>query len=299
MHCNADSPLHISGQKINKKKITDYVLDLNSSYRYAPSGNTAAEKPPCTQHTRALHSTRLYASGDSDGHVVVRRDQQPSRPHIVFLFQVRFRLIRLPVVRKPLSPMAPRHSIDNWPRVARPSRRRSFCRASMPSVRDSSCSIRKATWRTSRGLRVGGFAVEGSEDVASQLRDWHLKGGLGLSRVCLGVLADGSIFCFQISASFCVLLWLFVYLREACLPLQPPHRPPHSPIALPRQTEATESFHTDPVTCFPLPKAAIQRPWCAHSDTAAQQIDIASGTCEHDHSPHEHSHQSWSQYSSR
>lgn len=132
---------------------------------------------------------------------MVRRDQQPSRPHIVFLFQVRFRLIRLPVVRKPLSPMAPRHSIDNWPRVARPSRRRSFCRASMPSVRDSSCSIRKATWRTSRGLRVGGFAVEGSEDVASQLRDWHLKGGLGLSRVCLGVLADGSIFCFQISAS--------------------------------------------------------------------------------------------------
>jgi hypothetical protein len=55
LHCNAHSPLHISRQKINKKKITDYVLDLNSSYRYAPSGNTASEKTPCTQHTRALH----------------------------------------------------------------------------------------------------------------------------------------------------------------------------------------------------------------------------------------------------
>jgi hypothetical protein len=28
-------------------------------------------------------------------------------------FQVRFRLIKLPVVRNPLSPIAPRHSIDN------------------------------------------------------------------------------------------------------------------------------------------------------------------------------------------
>lgn len=117
------------------------------------------------------------------GHVVARREQRLASPYIVF--QVRFRLIKLPVVRKPLSPMAPRHSMDNWPRVARPSRRRSFCRDSRPSVRLSSCSMRKATCRTSRGLRVGGCDVEGSEVVASQLRDWHLKGGLGFNRVCL------------------------------------------------------------------------------------------------------------------
>ena len=75
-------------------------------------------------------------------------------------------------------------------------------------MRDSSCSIRKATWRTSRGLRVGGFAVEGSEVVASQLRDWHLKGGLGMSRVCLGVLVGCSSIYSRIAASSASLMFL-------------------------------------------------------------------------------------------
>lgn len=97
------------------------------------------------------------------------------------VFQVRFRLIRLPVVRNPLSPMAPRHSIDNWPRVARPSCFRSFCRPSMPSCRPSSCSTKNATCNTSRGLRVGGVD---SFSVVSQLSDWDLNGALGFNLVC-------------------------------------------------------------------------------------------------------------------
>jgi hypothetical protein len=169
---------------------------LNSSYQYH---NLPLSKPH--RDSYPLHQAHLCPALNTAkcigrlgrlcrGHVVARRDQRqrPANPHT--MFQERFRLIRLPVVRKPLSPIAPRHSIDNWPSVARPSRRRSFCRASRPSVRlsvrPSSCSMRKATCRTSRGFRVGSAAAaaEGSEVVASELRDWHLKGAFGLSRVC-------------------------------------------------------------------------------------------------------------------
>lgn len=99
------------------------------------------------------------------------------------VFQVRFRLIKLPVVRNPFSPMAPRHSIDNWPRVARPSRFRSFCRPSRPSGRppSSSCSTKNATCNTSRGFRVGGAD---SFSLVSQLSDRDLKGALGFNLVC-------------------------------------------------------------------------------------------------------------------
>lgn len=101
-------------------------------------------------------------------------------PHAVF--QARFRLIRLPVVRKPLSPIAPRHSIDNWPNVARPSFRKSFCRASSPSCLFSSCSTKNATCSTSRGFNVGGSIAESS--TASQFSEWELNGGLGFNLVC-------------------------------------------------------------------------------------------------------------------
>lgn len=103
-------------------------------------------------------------TGGSVGHVVRPFLQTHTE------FQVRFRLIRFPVVRNPLSPMAPRHSIDNWPRVARPSRLKSFCRASSPSGRASSCSTRNATCKTSRGFNVGG-ATGSSRVVISQFSD--------------------------------------------------------------------------------------------------------------------------------
>ena len=74
----------------------------------------------------------------------------------------RRRVKRLPVVRNPLSPIAPRHSIDNWPNVARPSRFMSFCRFSSPSCCPSSCSTRNATCSTSRGFKVGGGHVDSS-----------------------------------------------------------------------------------------------------------------------------------------
>ena len=71
-------------------------------------------------------------------------------------FHARLRVNRLPVVKNPLSPIAPLHSIDSWPSTARPSRFMSFCNVSSPSCCPSSCSTRNATCRTSRGCKVGG-----------------------------------------------------------------------------------------------------------------------------------------------
>lgn len=116
--------------------------------------------------------------------VAQQRQDNPYTPR----FQVRFRLIRFPVVKKPLSPIAPRHSIDNWPSVARPSRLRSFWRVSKPSFWPSSCSTRYATCRTSRGLSVGNAGM--SELMVSQLSDFDWNGGLGLSFVCFHLLAS-------------------------------------------------------------------------------------------------------------
>lgn len=126
-----------------------------------------------------LQPNAVPCTGDSG--IPRRACRATQRAHTVF--QVRFRLIRLPVVRKPLSPIAPRHSIDNWPSVARPSFRKSFCRASSPSVRFSSCSTRNATCSTSRGLSVGG-PVPGLSDKESQFSETDLKGGFGFSLVC-------------------------------------------------------------------------------------------------------------------
>lgn len=124
---------------------------------------------PCGWHACVLQTVsckpiRLYALAYSIGMPVDKREFR----HTHTVFQVRFRLIRLPVVRKPLSPIAPRHSMDSWPNVTRPSRLRSFCRPSRPSCRPSSCSTRNATCNTSRGLRVGGAD---SLSLVSQLRD--------------------------------------------------------------------------------------------------------------------------------
>lgn len=167
------------------------------------------------------------------------------------VFQVRFRLIRLPVVRNPLSPMAPRHSIDNWPRAARPSRRRSFCKASRPSWRPSSCSTRKATCRTSRGFKVGGAVAESSEVIVSQLRDCDLNGALGFSRLC----------CNRVSPVFC---FKDLNAGDAAIPSLPPHHPPHFLAVPPGQIEANGSFHMAPETCRPLPRAAILTLWSEH-----------------------------------
>lgn len=132
---------------------------------------------------RLSHLQPKAAPCTGDSGIPRRACRATQRVHTVF--QVRFRLIRLPVVRKPLSPIAPRHSIDNWPNVARPSFRKSFCRASSPSVRFPSCSTRNATCSTSRGLSVGGPA-SGTSDVESQFSETDLNGGFGFSLVCWG-----------------------------------------------------------------------------------------------------------------
>lgn len=95
-----------------------------------------------------------------------------------------FRVSRLPVFRNPLSPIALRHSIESCPRVARPSRFRSFCNASRPSCWPGSCSTRKATWRTSRGFKVGRWSLGECGVCRSQLSDRALNGDLGLRMVC-------------------------------------------------------------------------------------------------------------------
>lgn len=139
---------------------------------------------PNTRVCSALYLPLLQpkaAPCTGDSGIPRRACRATQRVHTVF--QERFRLIRLPVVRKPLSPIAPRHSIDNWPSVARPSFRKSFCRASSPSVRFSSCSTRNATCSTSRGLSVGGPA-SGPSDEESQFSETDLNGGLGFSLVC-------------------------------------------------------------------------------------------------------------------
>lgn len=135
------------------------------------------------QHSRLLCLQPKAAPCTGDSGIPRRACRATQQPHTVF--QVRFRLIKLPVVRKPLSPIAPRHSIDNWPSVARPSFRKSFCRASSPSCRFSSCSTRNATCSTSRGLSVGG-PISGSSDEVSQFRETDLNGAFGFSLVCWG-----------------------------------------------------------------------------------------------------------------
>lgn len=109
----------------------------------------------------------------------------------------RFRVSKLPVVKNPLSPIELLHSIDNWPRTARLSRRMSFCSASKPSCWPSSCSTRNATCKTSRGFRVGGCDSDWSGRSRSQFNDIALNGALGLRRVCYRiswVLASGNTY---------------------------------------------------------------------------------------------------------
>jgi hypothetical protein len=88
------------------------------------------------------------------------------------------------VFRNPLSPIVLCHSIESCPRVARPSRFRSFCNASRPSCWPGSCSTRKATWRTSRGFKVGRWSLGECGVCRSQLSDRALNGDLGLRMVC-------------------------------------------------------------------------------------------------------------------
>ena len=85
-----------------------------------------------------------------------QRDSKQEILRPIGLSHARLRVIKLPVVRNPLSPIAPLHSIDSWPSTARPSRFMSFCSVSSPSFWPSSCSTRNATCKTSRGCRVGG-----------------------------------------------------------------------------------------------------------------------------------------------
>ena len=102
----------------------------------------------------------------------------------------RFFVSKFPVVRKPRSPIALRHSIESWPKVARPSFFRSFSNASNPSCWPPSCSTRKATWRMSLGFMAGRSGV--AVPCASQLRLVALKGGLGLRTVFCS-LSDSSL----------------------------------------------------------------------------------------------------------
>jgi hypothetical protein len=84
-----------------------------------------------------------------------------------------------PVLKEPRSPIPLRHSMLNWPRIALPSRARSFRKASSPSRSPICCSSKKATWVTSRALRIGEFrSLHTGEDI-SQLSDVDLNGGFG------------------------------------------------------------------------------------------------------------------------
>ena len=146
-----------------------YVLEVHTCTR-----------PLLTAHSCPATKAATYTATSANSDTTARR--RCHQAHTVF--QLRFRLIKLPVVRNPLSPMAPRHSIDNWPRLARPSCLKSFWRASRPSWRPSSCSTKNATCSTSRGLRVGGADADVSANISSQFRDRDLKGGLGFNLVC-------------------------------------------------------------------------------------------------------------------
>ena len=116
-----------------------------------------------------------------------RRRRRRGRIHCMFadlMAYFRRRVSRLPVVKNPLSPIAPRHSMDNWPRIARPSRFMSFCNVSTPSGWPSFCSTRNATCRTSRGYSVGSCDSVPSGLSRSQFSEIAWKGGLGFIFVC-------------------------------------------------------------------------------------------------------------------
>lgn len=123
-----------------------------------------------------LQSHKISNAVAETSHPVRCMHQRPANPVVypvtagswnlsllcMYFLYARRRVKRLPVVRNPLSPIAPRHSIDNCPNVARPSRFMSFCRFSSPSCCPSSCSTRNATCSTSRGFNVGGGHVNSS-----------------------------------------------------------------------------------------------------------------------------------------
>jgi hypothetical protein len=91
-------------------------------------------------------------------------------------YHFRLRPVSRLVLREPLSPIALRHCMFNWPSVTL---------SSVPSSCDGSDEIfslsRKATCRVSLGCRIG--ALAGSELVlkASQLSERHVKADVGLT----------------------------------------------------------------------------------------------------------------------
>lgn len=104
----------------------------------------------------------------------------------------RLRAMSHPVLKEPMSPIAIRHRMCNWPRTAPPSLGVSL-RELLPDW-SSGCSTTKATCETSRGVNVGASTCSRSGRATSQLIDLDWKGVLGRKATSSSVMGPSAIF---------------------------------------------------------------------------------------------------------